>query len=306
MSCLHPVPAWRNTFSDFRLKKRAAPFFKAPPTAALLGGTVKSTPLPCGRCLGCRLDYSRQWAMRGVCELQMNSRSCFATLTYAPEHLPPDRSLQKEHYQKFFKRLRKAGFKFTYMIAGEYGEKLGRPHYHVIFFGEDFKKNSTMAPVKQTKLMPLYCSPDLSKKWGMGHVVVGDVSFQSIQYVAGYITKKINGEKAAEHYQGKKPEFMKVSLKQPIGASWFDKYMSDVYPRDVFIYKGKEMRPPKYFQKRYAKLYPEKALELSVNREIFMESNSDQFTPEALHAKEEILISKFKQRLRLLEKELAT
>lgn len=308
MSCLHPIKAWRNTFSDFRTKKRAAPFFSPPPAAAIAGGTVKPCPLPCGRCLGCRLDYSRQWAMRGVCELQMNDRACFATLTYAPEHLgmlPAGSSLDRPDYQKFFKRLRRRGFKFTYMLAGEYGEKLGRPHFHVIFFGEDFRKDSYPAPVRQSKDMPLYCSKVLTETWGKGHVVIGDVSFASIQYVAGYITKKVNGEKAAEHYLGKKPEFMQASLKSPIGRSWLDKFMSDVFPRDEFIFKGKVMKPPKYFSKVYAKKFPKEYLELSIKREIFIESSKDNFTPEALAAKEEILLSKFKQRLRKLETQLS-
>lgn len=312
MSCLHPIQAWRNTFSDFRAKKRAAPFFKAPPVAAIKGGTVKPCPLPCGKCIGCRLDYSRQWAMRGVCELNsVDNRACFVTLTYSDKFLPRGRktgeaTLLKNHYQKFFKRLRRAGYKFTYMIAGEYGEKLGRPHFHVIFFGEDFKKGSTVAPVRQSKDMPLYNSPVLSEKWGKGHVVVGDVSFASIQYVAGYITKKINGPGAREHYGTRKPEFMQASLKTPIGRRWIDKFMTDVFPRDEFVFKGKVMRPPKYFYKVYAKKFPEKALDLSVRREIFMESSKENFTPEALAAKEIILLSKFKQRLRRLEAELST
>lgn len=308
MSCLHPIQAWRNTFSDILTKKRSAPFFKAPPKAALDGGTVKPCPLPCGRCLGCRLDYSRQWAMRGVCELQMNDRACFATLTYSPEHLgmlPGGASLSRSDYQKFFKRLRRRGFKFSYMVAGEYGDRLGRPHFHVIFFGEDFRKDSYDAPFRQSKEMPLYCSKTLTEVWGKGHVVVGDVSFSSIQYVAGYITKKINGEKAKEHYQGRLPEFMQASLKSPIGRSWLDKYMSDVFPRDEFVFKGQVMKPPKYFRKVYAKYFPEKALDLSVKREMFIELSKEQFTPEVLAAKEAILLSKFKQRLRKLEEQLA-
>lgn len=310
MSCLHPLRAWRNNFSLLDTRKRGAPFFKDPGPHALRMGSVKPCPLPCGRCLGCRLDYSRQWAMRGVCELQMNERSCFVTMTYRDGCLPKvskhgAATLRKSHYQKFFRALRRRGYKFTYMVAGEYGEKLGRPHFHVIFFGEDFKKDSYPAPFKQSPDFPLYSSKILDDLWKKGHVVVGDVSFQSIQYVAGYITKKVTGSKAAAHYQGRLPEFMQASLKSPIGRSWLEKYMSDVFPRDEFVFKGKVMSPPKYFRKVYAQKFPDKALDLSVKREIFMDDNRDKFSAEDLEAKEIILLSQFKKRLRKLETQLS-
>lgn len=304
MPCVHPIQAWRNTFSDYKLKKRAAPFFKRPPEAALLAGTVRPTPLPCGKCIECRLDYSRQWAIRGACELQTVDRASFVTFTYSPEKLPPGRTLVKEDYQKFLKRLRRAGFEFTYMLCGEYGDRLGRPHYHAIFFGEDFRKDSYRAPVTQSPDMPLYVNDKLTAIWGNGHVVVGDVSFASIQYVASYVTKKVNGEMAKDHYNGRMPEFMRMSLKTPIGSRWFDRFWSDVYPRDEFIFDGNVLRPPKYFQRRYAKLFPEKALDLSVKREKVAESNSGKWTVERLAARKAITLARFREHVRRLDKEL--
>lgn len=303
MPCVHPIPAWRNTYSSISTRKRAAPVFRYPALKAAQG-LVKEMKLPCGKCIECRIDYSRQWAMRGACELQTSSTASFLTLTYNSENLPPDGSLQKSHYQKFLKRLRRAGYKFTYMLAGEYGSKLSRPHYHAIIFGEDFKQGSYTAPVQQTAEMPLYVNDKITNIWGKGYVVMGEVSFAAIQYVAGYITKKINGDMAKDHYKGKLPEFMRVSLKTPIGSRWFDKYASDVYPRDEFIHDGKAMRPPKYFQRRYAKQNPEKALDLSVKRETVAESMSGQWTPERLAARKAITLAKFKMHVRRLEKEL--
>lgn len=305
MPCVHPISAWRNTFSDLKLRKRSAPFFKNPPQSALLGGTVRPVKLPCGKCVECRIDYSRQWAVRGACELQGCDRSSFLTLTYRDSDLPPDRSLVKEHYQKFIRALRRRGYKFTYMICGEYGDRLGRPHYHAIIFGEDFKSDAVVAPVEQSKEMPLYSSAKLNEIWGKGYVVFGDVSFASIQYVASYITKKINGAMAKDHYNGRLPEFMKMSLKSPIGARWFDQFWSDVYPRDEFVFDGKVMRPPKYFQKRFAKMFPDKALDLSVKRENVAESMAHLWTPERLKARKAITLAKFREHVRRFDKEIA-
>lgn len=315
MSCVHPIKAWRNTFSDLKLKKRSAPFFREPPSVALANGTVKLSPLPCGRCITCRLDYSRQWAMRGVCELQSTEIAAFITLTYDKKHLPANGSLVKADYQKFLKRLRRRGYEFTYMLCGEYGENKGRPHYHAIIFGESFKHPEydvdddgvplwSLAPVAQSSEMPLYVNDELTDIWGMGHVVFGDVSFAAIQYVSGYVTKKITGEMAKEHYGDRLPEFMRVSLKTPIGSRWFDKFESDVYPSDEFVFEGKVMRPPKYFQKRFAKKYPDKALDLSVKREIVAESRNHLNTPERLAARKAITLAKFSERVRRLDKEL--
>lgn len=309
MPCVHPIQAWRNTFSDLQTRKRAAPFFRAPAAAALSGGTVKEIRLPCGKCIECRIEYSRQWAVRGVCELASVSKAAFVTLTYRDECLPEGRSLVKADYQKFLKRLRRAGFKFTYMLCGEYGSQLGRPHYHAIIFGEDFKSGSVLAPVEQSKDMPLYVSPALNKAWDKGFVVFGDVSFASIQYVAKYVTKKVTGELARDHYGDKLPEFMRMSLKTPIGSRWFDKFYSDLYPRDEFVLvsngASRVMRPPKYFQKRYAKFFPDKALDLAVKRENVADDMSGKWTPERLAARKEITLAKFKQHVRRLERNLA-
>lgn len=309
MPCVHPIRAWRNNFSDLRSRKRSAPFFQPPPKSAIKGGTVKEIRLPCGKCIECRIDYSRQWAIRGLCELQFSPRASFVTFTYRNDDLPNGGSLVKEDYQKFLKRLRRAGFKFTYMLCGEYGEKLGRPHYHAIIFGEDFKKGASLAPISQSSDMPLYENPTLTRIWGKGHVVFGDVSYASIQYVAKYVTKKINGPLAKDHYQGKMPEFMRMSLKTPIGSRWFDKYHSDLYPRDEFVLvvndRSTVMRPPKYFQKRYAKMFPDKALDLSVKREKVADEMGDQWTPAKLASRKEITLAKFKQNIRRLERTLA-
>lgn len=304
MSCVHPIPAWRNNYSDLRSRKRAAPFFKPPPKISLQNNTVKYTPLPCGRCICCRIDQSRQWALRGVCETNSVERSSFLTLTYKPESLPPTGSLVKQHYQDFIRALRRRGYKFTFMLCGEYGKNLGRPHYHMICFGEDFKQNSTPAPIPQTEQYPLYINQQITDLWSHGHVVIGSVTFSSIQYVAKYVTKKVTGEMAKDHYDGKHPEFMQPSTRPAIGKRWFDRYETDVYPSDQFVFEGKVLRPPKYFQRRYAQKYPDKALDLSVKRETVAGLRNHLNTPERLQARKAITLARFVQHIRKLEESL--
>lgn len=44
--------------------------------------------IPCGQCIGCRLDYSRRWAVRCCLEAQQYDHNFFITLTYNDENLP--------------------------------------------------------------------------------------------------------------------------------------------------------------------------------------------------------------------------
>lgn len=48
----------------------------------------KDIPLPCGKCTGCKLERSRQWAVRLMHEAQLHKKTSFVTLTYNDNHLP--------------------------------------------------------------------------------------------------------------------------------------------------------------------------------------------------------------------------
>lgn len=159
-----------------------------------------SVKLPCGQCVGCRLERSRQWALRCMHESKLHDRNCFITLTYDEAHLPPDRGLHYRDFQLFMKRLRKRfGDNIRFYMCGEYGEKVGRPHFHACLFGHDFddKKLWSTTPAKSK----LYRSESLEELWPNGFSSVGDVTFESAAYVARYITKKITGEAAESHYK---------------------------------------------------------------------------------------------------------
>ena len=88
--------------------------------------------VPCGTCIGCRLDRAREWAIRCYHESKCHVFNSFITLTYSDEKLPPRSELVKSDLQKFFKRLRDKGYVFRYFACGEYGPLHGRPHYHLL------------------------------------------------------------------------------------------------------------------------------------------------------------------------------
>lgn len=204
--------------------------------------------VPCGQCVGCRLERSRQWAIRCHHEASLHRDNSFITLTYAEEHLPAGRSLDKEAFQKFMKRLRKRfeGRRIRYFHCGEYGARFQRPHYHACLFGLDFEDKKLW---KVTNDVPLYTSETLQELWPFGFSTVGDVTFQSAAYVARYIMKKITGEEAAEHYAGREPEYTTMSRRPGIGRGWLEKYRDDVYPQDFVVVRGSKMRPPKYYDR---------------------------------------------------------
>lgn len=241
-------------------------------------------PLPCGNCIGCRLERSRQWAMRCVHEASLYDDNVFVTLTFDDENLNENGTLVKEDFQKFFKRLRKWRDEYVYrpdlrkyvkrwkplsdlgivlptryFHCGEYGSKLKRPHHHACIFNLDFKDKILY---KESNGCRLYRSEALESLWTYGYSLIGDVTFDSAAYVARYITKKINGAMAESHYKGKLPEYTTMSRRPGIGNGWFKKFGNDVYSKDEVAIKrnGKVyvMKPAKYYDKLFAVVDPEK------------------------------------------------
>lgn len=223
---------------------------------------------PCGDCIGCRLERSRQWAMRCVHEASLHDTNSFITLTYNDDNLPLDGSINKKHLQKFIKRLRRKiePIKIRYYGAGEYGKKFSRPHYHLCLFGFDFPDKQLLEAgertyfngrFKNTKGNDLFTSDLLGKVWKKGFHTIGELTFESAGYAARYCTKKINGEKAGPHYKDKTPEFALMSRRPGIGSGWFEKWKGDIYPKDFTTMRGIKQRPPRFYDSMLEKKDPE-------------------------------------------------
>jgi len=219
--------------------------------------------VPCGQCVGCRLERSRQWAIRCVHEKQMHRDSCFLTLTYDDQHLPYGNTLVVADLQAFCKRLhnrllRSRGFGIRYYAAGEYGERTQRPHYHLIVYGYSFpdRKFYKKAPNGEN----LYSSAECEELWPSGFNVIGEVTFDSAAYVARYVVTKLTGRKAGflssvcwetGEIVSRIDEFSNMSRRPGIGASWYEKYGAHSYKWDSVIMNGREIRPPRFYDGRY-------------------------------------------------------
>lgn len=214
--------------------------------------------VPCGMCTSCRIEKSRQWAVRICHEASLHDKNCFATLTYNKQNLPKDESLKREHVQKFMKRLRRyiEPKKVRFYACGEYGSKLGRPHYHICLFGYDDEKKEKFEKVysKYSRENWLYISPTLEHIWKKGFVKIGEISLESASYVAKYVVKRITGDMALEHYKGKTPEFALMSRRPGIGKGWIEKYLGDVYPKDYFHINGIRSRAPRFYDEYLKKV----------------------------------------------------
>nr|QJB20169.1 MAG: replication initiator protein [Microvirus sp.] len=221
--------------------------------------------LSCGRCMACRLDYARQWAVRGEKErLLTNGESYFITLTYKEEALGFN-DLSVRELQLYVKRLRKAFAprKIRYMACGEYGEKKGRAHYHLIVFG--LPKLNDLVQDGYKNGITTYTSEVLTKLWEYGKTVVGNADFAAISYVARYITKKINGKKSDDHYLRKEDglvrqkEFMLMSRKPGIGHAYLEKYKREMLVDLTIPSEIGKTALPRYY-KRKLKEDPEMAI----------------------------------------------
>jgi len=252
----------------------------------------------CGQCCGCRLERSRQWAVRCMHEAQMHEENCFITLTYDDEHMPPAGSLDLVDWQNFAKRLRRKLGPFRFYHCGEYGDLTGRPHYHAAVFGQDF--SGDRRPFREIRGNQTWISKQLVELWGKGeNCVIGELTFQSAAYVARYIMKKMTGERALEHYGTEaidfatgevirlKPEYTTMSRRPGIGKAWYDKFKGDVYPDDfVITNKGQKARPPAYYDYQFELEDPAALAALKAKRVAKGRRHRNNNTPDRLAVRE--------------------
>ena len=298
MPCYHPLKGVRGEVNSNG--KRPLLFdFKVVERASELPILV-----PCGQCSGCRLEYSRQWAMRCLDEAKMHSENSFITLTYDDAHLPVDKSLDKRVFQLFMKRLRKAlRKKVRYYHAGEYGERVGRPHYHALIFGHRFNDRRFLR--RTGSGFNIYMSEELTSCWPFGYSSVGDVTFESAAYVARYVMKKITGDQKDEHYVDvrtgvvRQAEYTTMSRRPGIGSAWFDKFRADMYPFGTKVVRGVEVKAPRYYDSLYERSDPSGYQQLKRKRNSLI--NVLENTMSRLLVKEECTLNKISKLRRELE-----
>ena len=248
--------------------------------------------IPCGSCIGCRLDYSRLWAERCVHEASLHKTNYFLTLTYDEENLPIGSkgmpTLVKDEISVFMKRFREAMFRkygvrdVRFFACGEYGDKEKRPHYHIILFNcpiDDFtewhplvvdgkKKNVRMFSSDGEQLQ---YSPLIGSIWTKGTSPVGQVTYESCAYVARYIVKKQKGAGAKIYADcGILPEYVRMSRRPGIGFDWFMTNMDEIYTYDGYnMRRGDKVfsvKPGKYCDELLKKENPQAFYDLKKHR----------------------------------------
>lgn len=294
MTCYHPLMAWRNPNAINPETGKAAILFSPPENWR----DCEPIKVPCGQCVGCRLERSRQWAMRCVHEASLYDKNCFITLTFDDEHLAPDKSLHLEDFQKFMKRLRKKfGEGIRFFHCGEYGTLNQRPHHHAILFNFDFPDKEFWSVRNGYRL---YRSRYLECLWPYGFCSIGDVSFESAAYVARYCLKKSFG--SAEVTYDRSPEHVTMSRRPGIGREWFLKYKNDIFPNDKCIIRdGLVCRPPRYYDKIYDSIDPIGFEKIRKKRKIEAFKKDSLIDYVRLNVKEKVKKLKLKQLPRPIE-----
>lgn len=265
MTCYHPLKAFRNGTHPsgkpkYKITGMGTQFITVD------GNVVdESIQIPCGKCIGCRLAYSREWANRMLLEAKYHDESWFVTLTYDDKHLPssyympdeetgelihsPIHTLDKKDPQLFMKRLRKnSGQDLRVYYVGEYGDQNHRPHYHMIIFG--LHLTDIYSIKKNKKGNDLYYSHLLDKCWKKGIINASEFNWDTAAYVARYVTKKLKGPSGRKIYDyfNIEPPFARMSNRPGIGHQYYEDNADYFYKYDQIAIetakRGYTFKPP--------------------------------------------------------------
>lgn len=236
--------------------------------------------IPCGSCAACRLQYSRDWAVRLELEMRQHKHNYFVTTTYDDVFLPTGNyvyfnrgiktyasaSLDPKHPRDFIKRFRTkcmrefdhTGIRVFY--AGEYGDLHERPHYHYIFMNcpdlsddfQIFKKEAGFDLFISKRINDLWShnfgSPRSPILLPMGYTTVCEANYFTAAYTARYVFKKQKGNDLKElfRYQLLEDEerrinpFCHMSNRPGIAGNISDEELRKIYENDSVYYHKKE------------------------------------------------------------------
>lgn len=282
MSCFHPLHAFKIGITANGKDKYKITSGDIERIEHIVNGKValgvwntNYIEVPCGKCIGCRLDYSRQWANRCMLEARQYEHNAFITLTYEDTALTFNDganrktgevmkvpTLVPEELTKFMKDLRRY-YKYHYgeenirfYACGEYGSKNDRPHFHIIAFNINVRDKEYLFTNKSHD--KIYTSEIIRNIWGKGHVTIGEVTWNSAAYTARYVMKKIKGKDAKKYYEilGVAPEFTRMSRRQGIAREYYEQNKEKIFELDEIILANKKgvaqkIKPCKYYDNLY-------------------------------------------------------
>lgn len=315
MTCFHPIYVYQSGIKengkrqlDFSIK-----------TAMIKHKEENTVRIPCGKCLGCRMDYAKIWANRCMLEAKSFKDNYFITLTYNDECIPIKNglhTLEPKDLQDFFKRIRRyweyhynwkktennPGIRFY--ACGEYGDRTQRPHYHALIFNMPIPDKKPL--FKNYQEDQIFTSKIIEEIWGKGIISIGRLSWETCAYTARYVMKK---QKGMDHKyfkdKGIVPEFVRMSRKPGIGFTYYENNKDKIYETDeIFLSDGKgnvrTAKPPKYFDSLYELENPNILKQVKEMREFMAKYNKEKVLEKSSLTEEQYL----KQKENILKKKI--
>lgn len=154
----------------------------------------------CRNCWQCRANRVNDLVGRCIAEQEASDETLALTLTYAGD-VPNAATLIYPDVQKFIKSLRKAGYSVRYIVAGEYGTKKGRAHWHIVLF---FKGAAPELPLEQRASF---------QYWPHGWVYTQKPDYRGFHYLLKYALKDQDASTSVGH--------LAMSKKPPLGYEYF-------------------------------------------------------------------------------------
>jgi len=239
--------------------------------------TSRAVEVPCNVCIGCKLDYERDWSVRMVHQARTSGAAEFVTLTYADENVPYGGHFVHEHFTKAIKHLRDANpdRQLKYFMTAEY-QKNGNPHFHFALFGLPLDDKRYF---KSENGRPYYTSETLEKAWqGRGFHLTAELNLKTAAYMARYMLKDTTTKNAPKHWvyvdregrcHDRQAPYATMSTRPAIGREWFDRYAkSDIYQSDGMVHiDGKMFPPPRTYDRWYEQQDPEHFAVIQEERE---------------------------------------
>lgn len=208
--------------------------------------------VPCNHCSECIRAKQDEWFFRGVIEFLHYKKSggatYFVTLTYNDEHLPYLSIVSRSsgevlqvvkcfsarhirNFVKYFRQLLKTnGYEWKgmkYLVCSEFGEKKGRPHYHILIH----------LPFK----LPINTLIRLLRQaWPNGFISRSQqgfeiVSHKGIRYVMKYIAKDMDFYKQSAWFGSDDVDTESEEFKDAQPRHWQSMHYGESFIDDVIL-----------------------------------------------------------------------
>lgn len=197
------------------------------PVTVYLGsrGELRPQKVACRKCWQCISQDVQDWQGRCIAETITSKAAHFVTLTYGrdedgnSDHMRAA-VLTYSDVQKMLKLLRKWGFPVRYFVAGEFGTRKGRCHWHILLFWQErvppgirmYDDYYMFARLDDEGRQALTEKGEPAFFWPHGHAYFKEAHPGSARYAAKYATGDL-ADGSAQRRPG-------MSKQPPLGAAY--------------------------------------------------------------------------------------